>query len=267
MTYHRRWKIIFSVILGLFFANISCATNTNPNDPYETYNRHAYAFNSTMDKILFKPVATAYNWVLPIFVRRGINNFFNNLDEIPVIANDLLQVDMMYAGQDFWRLLLNTSVGIGGLIDVADYIGIAPHSNDLGLTLNKWGYQKTSFLVVPLLGPRTVRDSWGLLGDFTLFTVYPYMNSVALRNSLLGLWYVDLRAQALRFQSTIDVVSFDPYVFERDAYLQHRNAVIRKNNGESEDAVSASNGVTLIPDETVADKITTNKPKPGKQKQ
>lgn len=245
MTLSKSWKVILVFVLS--FLGVAC-TSTQPeslDDPYETFNRHVFAFNQTIDKVALKPLATVYNFILPTVVRTGINNFFTNLDQVAVIANDLLQVDYINGGKDFWRFVINSTAGIGGLIDVAKPLGFAPHRNDLGLTLAKWGYKQSNYLILPILGPRTVRDSWGLLGDYTIFTVYPYFNNVALRNILLGVWLVEYRAELLRFEPTIKVFAFDQYVFERDAYLQHRNSIIQSVNEENNSSLAASDQLEL----------------------
>lgn len=262
MPLSKSWKIILVFVLS--FVGVACTTTKpeNPDDPYETFNRHVFAFNQTIDKVALKPLATVYNFVLPAFVRTGINNFFTNLDQVAVIANDLLQVDYVNGGKDFWRFVINSTAGIGGLIDVAKPIGFAPHSNDLGLTFAKWGYKQSNYLILPILGPRTVRDSWGLLGDYTVFTVYPYLNNVALRNILLGVWLVEYRAELLRFEPTIKVVAFDQYVFERDAYLQHRSSIIQSGNGENNPSPTASDEFEL----STAEINSVNKAQPKTKK-
>lgn len=199
------------------------------NDPYENYNRHAFKLNQTLDTIFLKPVATVYKTVLPWPVTKGISNFFNNLGQVPAIINDLLQADFYTATADTWRLLINTTVGIGGFVDVASHINLPAHSQDFGLTLAKWGYRSSAYFVVPILGPSTVRDaiSWPI--NYGVFSVYPYINDISWRNGLAAGGFINTRAQLLDFDQTIKQASFDPYVFQRNAYLQRRNYLIRQN--------------------------------------
>ena len=206
------------------------------NDPYENYNRHAFKLNQTLDKIFFKPIATVYKTILPWPITKGISNFFSNLEQVPTIINDLLQGEFYDATSDTWRLLINSTIGVAGFIDVATRIGLPDHHQDFGLTLAKWGYTSSAYLVVPILGPRTIRDtiSWGM--DYGVFSVYPYINDVPWRNGLIYGSFINARAQLLDFDQAIKQASFDPYVFQRNAYLQRRNYLIRERNN-------------LIPDE------------------
>lgn len=200
------------------------------NDPYENYNRHAFKLNQTLDKIFFKPIASVYNTILPWPITKGIGNFFSNLDQIPIIINDLLQGEFYDATSDTWRLLINSTIGLAGFVDVSSRIGLPIHHQDFGLTLAKWGYTSSAYLVVPVLGPRTVRDavSWPI--NYGVFSIYLYINDIALRNGLAYGSFVNARAQLLDFDQAIKQASFDPYVFQRNAYLQRRNYLIREND-------------------------------------
>ncbi len=203
-----------------------CVTKgTNPADPFESYNRRVYKFNDALDRAILKPSAKAYRAVLPAFVRKGINNFYSNLDLIPTVGNDLLQAQGKWAIRDTWRFIINSSLGIGGVLDVAQTFGLQPHSNDLGLTLAKWGDKNSPYLMLPLLGPSTLRDGAGWLFQFALYSPYVYINNDAVIYSLLALRTVDLRAQLLDADRLMDE-AFDRYSFMRDAYLQHRNYLI-----------------------------------------
>jgi phospholipid-binding lipoprotein MlaA len=207
-----------------------CAHNgTNPADPYESFNRKVYQFNLTADKAVLKPAATVYKTLVPGFVRKGINNAFNNLDMVPSVANDILQAEGKSAIKDTWRFAINSTLGVGGLFDVAQTMGLPAHYNDLGLTFAKWGDKKSPYLVLPLLGPSTLRDGSGMLFQFTLWSPYVYMNNDALAYGLAGLRYIDLRTQLLDSERLMDE-ALDKYSFIRDAYLQHRTYQI---NGAS----------------------------------
>lgn len=202
---------------------------TNPADPYEHFNRKVHAFNVVADKAILKPAALVYTSVLPGFVRKGINNAFNNLDMVPSVANDLLQAQGKWAIKDTWRFAINSTLGVGGLFDVADKMGLPAHYNDLGLTFAKWGDKNSPYLEIPLLGPSTIRDGAGMFFQFVLWTPYVYINNDAAAYGLAGLRYIDLRAQLLSSERIMDQ-ALDQYAFMRDAYLQHRNYQIAGTN-------------------------------------
>ncbi len=212
--------VIFILCLG------GCMiSGANPADPYEPINRRIYRMNDVVDTAVLKPTAKLYNAVLPPVVRAGINNFYSNLNLLPTIVNDALQAEKRLFLQDSWRLIINSSVGIAGIFDPASTFGLPPHRNDLGLTFAKWGDRNSPYVVLPFLGPSTIRDGMGLLFDYSLFSVYPYLQSNIWTNSLLGLRYIDLRAQLIDADRFM-VDSVDPYAFMRDAYLQHRQYLI-----------------------------------------
>ncbi len=210
--------------MGLFLSGC-VAKGTNPEDPYEYYNRKTHMFNMAIDAAILKPAAKLYKAVLPSFVRAGINNAYNNMNLLPTVANDLLQAEGHYAIKDSWRFLVNSTFGVAGFIDVASTFDLPPHSNDSGLTFAKWGDKKSPYIVIPFLGPSTIRDGMGMMFDYALFTPYPYISNDGILYGLLGLRYVDLRSQMLETDSLLDE-GLDRYAFIRDAYLQHRQFLI-----------------------------------------
>lgn len=216
----------FIAMAGSLLLSSCVIKGTNPDDPYEPINRKTHAFNMAFDSVLLKPAAKVYKAVLPSFVRAGVNNAYNNIGLLPTVANDLLQAQWNYAIKDTWRFLVNSTFGIGGLFDpAAKRFSLPPHSTDMGLTFAKWGDKKSPYIVIPLLGPSTIRDGFGMMFDYALFTPYPYIHSDAVLYSLLGLRYIDLRSQMLETDRLI-AESLDKYAFIRDAYLQHRNYLI-----------------------------------------
>ncbi len=218
-----RLNVKLTAVLSSLFLSSCIHTGTNPDDPYEALNRRVHNFNMAFDATILKPPAKFYKAVVPAPVRASVNNFYSNINMIPTVANDLLQVDFSYALKDTWRFFINSTFGIGGLFDVANNFGLPSHSNDLGLTLAKWGHKKSAYLVIPFLGPSTIRDGAGMLGDYFL-TPYPYItfdNHIILY-SLLSLRYIDLRAQYLDNERVLEE-ALDKYTFLRDAYLQNRN--------------------------------------------
>jgi phospholipid-binding lipoprotein MlaA len=220
-------SMLVGVTSALLLTGCACK-GTNPSDPFEPFNRKVYQFNTTFDSIFLKPPATIYRAAIPARVRKSVNNFFNNLDLIPTVGNDLLQAEGKWAIKDTWRFIINSSLGVGGLFDVAQTFGLPPHSNDLGITLAKWGDKKSPYLVIPFLGPSTLRDGAGWLFQFALYSPYVYINNDAVVYSLLALRYVDLRAQLLDADRMMDV-ALDKYAFMRDSYLQYRNHIINGN--------------------------------------
>lgn len=211
-----------------------CASKaTNPADPYESFNRKVYRFNTVVDAVAITPITKVYKAVIPSFVRKGVNNVFNNLDMIPSVASDILQLDKTWFIKDSWRFILNTTIGVGGLFDVAEQFGLPAHYNDLGLTFAKWGVKQSPYLVIPIMGPSTVRDGSGLLIQFVLMSPYVYIDNDPLAYGLGALRYIDLRSQLLDAERLMDE-ALDKYSFMRDAYLQHRNYLINgtQDNGE-----------------------------------
>lgn len=222
------------LISGLFAFAISCGSTialagSNPDDPYEDFNRHAFKLNEGLDKAVFKPVATVYKTVLPWPVTKGVNNFFSNLSDVPTVINDLLQAKFYQAASDTWRFVINSTVGILGLIDVASKIGLEKHHQDFGLTLAVWGYKNSAYLVLPIFGPSTVRDGIAFPVNQSYFNVYPYIYPVTTRNTLYALNLINTRAQLLEVDKLINQAAFDRYTFERNAYLQRRKYQLEEN--------------------------------------
>lgn len=214
-----------------------CATynkdGTRNVDPYEKYNRAMFSFNMKVDDYVMYPIAKAYTKVCPWPMRKGVTNFFNNFHQITIIANDVLQINIPQTLSDVWRLFFNTTFGVAGLFDVATPLGLEHHENDFGVTLGKWGYKNSSYVMVPFFGPGTVRDSWSWLVDYYLLSPWPYVKPWELRTGLLALDTVNLRANLLGTEKVVKD-AFDPYIFMRNAYLQRRTALIAgekvKNN-------------------------------------
>jgi phospholipid-binding lipoprotein MlaA len=227
----------------------------NPDDPYETYNRHAYCLNKKLDEVVFRPVASLYKAVTPSPLVTGINNFFSNLSQIPTFLNDVLQGDIPRAGKDICRFAINSTLGMGGFLDIASQTGFEANPQDVGLTFARWGYQSSHYLVLPIIGPSTVRDAigWPL---YYYLTVYPYIPNETLSNSLLAMDFINIRTQLLDLDPVIEQ-SFDPYVFERNAYMQRRNYLIRKNAG--------LNNAAAAPD-AIDSQENSKKPKEEKKK-
>lgn len=205
------------------------ADTTTIKDPYEGFNRAAFNFNDKLDTYFLKPVATFYNKVVPRPLNQGIHNFFNNIDTVPTIANDLLQFHFYQMANDLWRLGINTTIGIGGLFDIASRINLRYYSNDFGLTMAYWGYDNSNYIVLPFWGPNTIRDGIGLPVDYFVFSIYPYIHPDSRRYELYAWWVVDHRAHLLQFEPVYEEAAYDKYIFVRTAYMQKRNYEIEQN--------------------------------------
>jgi len=221
------YMVLFG-LAGVVFAEDD-ATPVAQADPYQPFNRAMYRFNDTLDKVILKPVATLYNKIIPKPVVKGISNFFANVDTVPTVANDVLQANVYQATSDSWRLVINTTVGIVGFFDVASDVGLEPNKEDFGLTLARWGYINSNYLVLPFFGPSTPRDAIGLPVDYYVFSIYPFINPKSARYELYGLGVISHRADLLSFQNVMEEASVDKYVFLRDAYLQRRAYLIQRN--------------------------------------
>jgi len=206
---------------GLLLAGCASGPGAHPRDPLEPMNRGIYQFNEAVDGMFLKPVATAYNTVTPRLVRTGVNNFFNNVSDVWSFANNVLQAKPKDAVETFFRVSVNTLFGLGGVLDVASEMGLEPHREDFGQTLGRWGVPTGPYLVLPILGPSTLRDTAALRADTLGNAVYS-VDHIRTRNSLLLLDAVDLRAGLLRAGRVLDEAALDKYSFSRDVYLQKR---------------------------------------------
>ncbi len=214
------------LLLGSVVALVGCAGfNTNPRDPLEPLNRHVAQFNEGVDSVLLKPAATAYKQVLPPLVRTGVSNFFGNLSDGWSFVNSLLQFKFQNAAENFMRLNVNTFFGLGGILDIASELNIERHREDFGQTLGRWGVPAGPYLVLPLLGPSTMRDALAITIDRQGDPVH-YVNPASTRNSIYVLRAVDIRSNLLRLGSVIDEAALDKYSFTREAFLQKRRADI-----------------------------------------
>lgn len=201
-----------------------CATgpNANPADPLEPLNRTMFNFNDGVDRAVIKPVATAYQDVTPELVRMGVTNFFGNISDAWSLVNNLLQFKPEASGESFFRVAVNTFWGLGGILDIASEMKLRKHTMDFGQTLGYWGVAPGPYLVLPLLGPSSVRDSVGTLVDMQGNLVNRAGN-VPVRNSLIALRALNTRARLLGVGDVLDRAALDKYSFARDVYLQRRS--------------------------------------------
>ncbi|MGH8476584.1 MAG: MlaA family lipoprotein [Methylococcales bacterium] len=190
----------------------------SPDDPYESLNREVFQFNHQVDTYVAKPISDGYKWVAPEFMQTGIANFFDNLSNVDVVLNDLLQAKFQQSAEDMGRLVINTTAGIGGLLDVAKQAGLEQNDEDFEQTLAVWGVPRGSYLVIPFLGPSTARGIPGTIVDTaanpTTYAGWPFVQIAEMVNA---------RANAEGALKFIDETALDPYVFTRESFLQWRN--------------------------------------------
>ncbi|HLR12363.1 MAG TPA: VacJ family lipoprotein [Burkholderiaceae bacterium] len=224
------------LVAGCLGSPAALAQHSNPDDPLENMNRAIFSLNDKVDRALIKPVTLAYTELTPKPVRSCIGNIFGNLRDVWSAANSFLQAQ----GHDFFntlgRVLFNSTMGLGGCIDVASRNGAHKIPNDLGITLGVWGLKPGPYLVLPGLGPSTLRDGTATVGGFAagispttpLFAI----DNVALRNTVIGLYAVNVRADLLSADRTVDDIALDRYSFVRDAYLQRRQSQVNRRRGD-----------------------------------
>ncbi len=200
------------------------------HDPLQGFNRAMFTFNDKFDRHLARPVAEAYQDVTPRLIRTGITNFFTNLFQPTVVINDLLQGKVKRAGTDGGRFLINTTVGVLGLFDVATPMGLPKNSEDLGQTFGWWGIGPGPYLVLPFLGPRNARDAFGMVGDWYTDPV-TYIDHDTTRWSTRGVAFTDTRAQLLGASQVLEqAAGEDAYIFVREAYRQRRRNQVYDGN-------------------------------------
>jgi len=218
-----------------------CATGpySNPKDPLEPMNRSISDFNDTLDDNVLKPVATGYRDYTPDLIQTGVRNVFNNLSDISATVNNGLQLKGRQTASSFMRVAVNTTFGIYGIFDVATAIKLERYPEDFGQTLGFWGVRSGPYVVLPLLGPSTVRDTAGLPVDFSLDPVSNVSDTI-LRTEAQVLRIVDKRSNYLAAGNMLNEASIDKYAFLRDAYLQRRRSLIYDGNPPDEDTPDVS---------------------------
>jgi phospholipid-binding lipoprotein MlaA len=230
-------RVLALCVLALGLAGLAgCATTgaQNPRDPLEPLNRHVSEFNEGVDSMLLKPVATVYREHVPALVRTGVSNFFGNLGDLWSGANSLMQLKVHHAAENVMRFAVNTFFGLGGLLDIASDMNIERHREDFGQTLGRWGVPPGPYLVLPLLGPSTLRDALALRVDWH-YDPLMEISPDSTRHALAGLRAVNQRANLLRASAVLEDAALDKYSFTRDAYLQRRRAEIFQRAGREED--------------------------------
>lgn len=235
-----KYRLILGGILLLMLQ--ACSTTVahpDPADPWEGMNRDIFAFNDQVDKYALKPAAKGYQWIMPTFADTGVTNFFSNLKDIGVFINDFLQAKPKQGGMDAARFLVNSTVGIAGFIDVATMIDLPKHEEDFAQTLAVWGVPRGPYLVIPVLGPSSVRGVGGYVGDAAVhpLSYTGFFGSSALSwglsAGLRSVEVIDVRADFLGAEAVASEAAVDRYIFFRSAYMQRRDYLINDGAAKS----------------------------------
>jgi len=204
-------------------------TNYIPNpDPWEKFNRSMFNLNRGIDKVIIQPIAKTYDFIIPNPIQQRLNNFFDNINDVPTVLNDVLQGNGAQTLADVFRIAINSTVGLGGFFDVASKINLPKNHTDLGITLAKWGATNAPYIVIPFFGPFTFTDAVAFLPEYQFMTIWPQINNRTVRYSVLSFNLIRLRVNLLSGDKIINE-AFDPYVLVRDAYLQHRHYLLEQS--------------------------------------
>ena len=227
------WRVV--AVVAFVMAATGCATRPdgNPRDPFESFNRGVFEFNDGVDRAVFKPAATVYRELTPTLFRAGVANFLGNLDDVWSFVNSALQVKPKAAVNNFMRVNVNTVFGLGGIFDVASEAGLERQREDFGQTLGHWGVPSGPYLVLPFLGPYTVRDAFAIPVD-RAGDIVGNLDHAPTRNSIKLIDLLDTRAGLLRAGEALDEVALDKYTFTRDAFLQRRRYTVYDGNPPDE---------------------------------
>lgn len=234
------------VIAGALSLLSGCATThaTDPQDPWEGWNRNVQSFNDHVDDYLMKPVAKGYDWIMPDFADQAVTNFFSNIDDIGVCTNDVLQGKLAQSGKDGARFLVNTTAGVVGLIDVGAMIDLPKHNEDFDQTLGVWGVPSGPYLVLPFFGPSSPRGVFGLVGDAAMnpFTyagicINPNWVGAAISLGSGAVKVIDARSDLLGMERVATEAALDRYDFFKSAYITRRNYLIHDGNVPEDDVL------------------------------
>jgi phospholipid-binding lipoprotein MlaA len=229
-------KSFAALLVTVFLTGCATTDPNGQNDPYEQTNRSIFSFDQDLDHAVARPVAVFYNHAVPELARDGIHNALNNLNSPVVLGNDVLQGDPHAASRTIWRAMINSTIGIGGLIDVAAKLGVAGRDEDFGQTLGVWGVGEGPYLVLPLAGPSNPRDLTGTVADVFMdpFTYADWSGKIWFDVGRQGFEILDLRARNVDTLDQIERTSVDLYATTRSLYRQHRNAEIRNGAPDTE---------------------------------
>ena len=217
-------------------------------DPWENYNRKMFAFNRKVDKTVLAPAARGYKRIVPSPIRTGVNNFFLNLEEPVTIVNDLLQGKFIRAGKDTTRFLINSTLGLAGIVDIASDLNLDKNDEDFGQTFAVWGFGSGPYIELPFLGPSNLRDGFGLVGEVVYLDPLDDLVPSKTEYALKVVEIIDLRSQFLGSEKVLDQ-QLDPYLYLRDAYRQRRRNQIYDGNPPLEDDAAFFNEDELFDDD------------------
>ena len=226
-----RYVFLF-LLIGLMAGGCTSTQqlSDDPSDPWEGYNRRVYTFNDALDRALLVPAASGYRAVAPEFVEESVSNIFANIGDLGVAFNNTLQFKFLDAASDAGRILVNSSIGLLGLFDVASRMGLRKHDEDFGQTLGYWGMDTGPYVMLPLFGPSNLRDGPGKVVDGFLWPPNWTDIKTSERNGLFALNLINTRAELMQLEEKVKELSRDRYVFIRDAYLDRREFLV--NDGE-----------------------------------
>ena len=233
----RNFKILVVGFMSLVLSGCASYTSNSLADPWQAVNKPVFAFNDGVDAVFLKPLAKGYEAVTPEPIKDSVTNFFSNLNEIDNAINNLLQGKSQQFATSVGRLAINSTVGIGGLIDVASYIGLKHAPEDLGQTLGKFGSGPGPYIVLPLLGSSSLRDMPGRIVSMYLNPL-AWLDDVSFRNIMVGVNTVDSRSNLLAKEDIAGEISKDKYTLYRDAYLEEREFEIADGNIKDSDLTS-----------------------------
>jgi phospholipid-binding lipoprotein MlaA len=219
--------VLLACVIMMLSGCASTQYVANERDPWQGFNRTMYGFNDGLDRALLKPAAKGYQAISPDFVETGVRNFFDNLDDISIAVNNLLQGKVSNSFSDIGRLAINSTIGVLGLFDVASSMGLTKHDEDFGQTLGVWGMNSGPYIMWPLFGPSTLRDSPSLVVDRVLLNPLTYVEiKTGERIAVVALDVVSVRAELLSLEETVEGISTDKYTFIREAYLDRRDFLV-----------------------------------------
>jgi len=224
-----RRSLSITALLVVTLLATGCAGAHNPADPFEPFNRGMYRINDSVDKAVFKPVAEGYKYAMPLTGRIMVTNFFSNLNDFIVTGNDILQFKLAQGVSDGMRIIVNSTIGVFGLIDVASAGGLKKHNEDFGQTLGKWGFPSGPYLVLPILGPSSVRDGFGIYADLYIDPMFE-IQDMRTRNQAYLVRYISRRADLLDQEKVLTEAMIDPYEFSRDTFLLYRKSLVYDGN-------------------------------------